>query len=392
MISIKDRSQCCGCTACASVCPHDAIRMMPDPMGFKYPVVDPDKCVDCGLCEKVCAFNDDYDKTLNSSAPYAVAVRNKDEKTVETSMSGAAFVAVSDKILEDGGVVYGAAMEGCYRVVHKRAGTYSERDEFKKSKYIQSDLDGVFQQVRSDLANGLSVMFSGTPCQTAGLASYLGKKYRDNLYLVDIVCHGVPSPAVWKSYVQWHENRVGKPAHSVLFRNKKFGWKSHRESIDFGGKVVSSESFAYLFYRHLMLRESCGSCHYANLQRPSDLTLADLWGWENACPDFFPDNKGCSLVLCNTAKGRDLLQRVTDKVYSLEVDIRDFLQPNMQHATHLNQERFSFEKDYLQRGIGYVMRKYGNRGMRYVVEFTTWKVGCIWRKWSRRLMNKICGK
>lgn len=391
MIKIEDKSLCCGCTACASICPHNAIRMVPDALGFKYPVVDQEKCVDCGLCEKVCAFNENYDRSMNLPEPLAVAVRHKAEEQVAGSMSGAAFVAMSDIVLEGGGVIYGAAMEGCTGVVHKRAEDASGRDEFRKSKYIQSDLGDIFRKVKEDLAEGRTVMFSGTPCQTAGLASYIGRKYRDNLYLVDIVCHGVPSPAVWKSYVEWNEKRAGAKAVDVLFRDKRFGWKSHKETLRLGEKTVHSESFAYMFYKHIMLRESCGVCHYTNLERPSDLTLADLWGWEKACPDFFPDNKGCSLVLCNTVKGKELMETMSDKVYSREVEISDLLQPNMQHPTELNEKRFDFERDYLEKGVGYVMRKYGNRGLRYVVEFTTWKAECIWRKWSRKALNMIKG-
>lgn len=168
--------------------------MQPDVLGFLYPVVDGNKCTGCGLCERVCAFNDNYDTSMNLPVPLAYAARHKDMHEVETSRSGAAFIAISDHILENGGVVYGAGYADHFRVVHKRAVTKRERDEFKGSKYVQSDLAGVFRQVKEDLKGGLTVLFSGTPCQTSGLASYIGGKLRENLYLVDIVCHGVPGP------------------------------------------------------------------------------------------------------------------------------------------------------------------------------------------------------
>lgn len=151
--------------------------MEPDALGFKYPKVDMDKCVDCGLCEKVCAFNDNYDTSLNLLEPSAYAARHKNMQEVETSRSGAAFIAISDYILEQGGVVYGVGYTDHFRVVHKRATTKDERDEFKGSKYVQSDLGNVFRQVKQDLKDGLIVLFSGTPCQTSGLASYIGKNY-----------------------------------------------------------------------------------------------------------------------------------------------------------------------------------------------------------------------
>ena len=234
MIQITDKSQCCGCTACISICAHDAITMQPDTLGFLYPVVDKDKCVDCGLCEKVCAFNEHYDTSLNLPQPDAYAARHKDMKEVESSRSGAAFIAISDYVLENGGVVYGASYADHFRVVHKRATTKEERDEFKGSKYVQSDLNHVFRQVKKDLKEGLTVLFSGTPCQTAGLNSYIGKKLREHLILVDIVCHGVPGPYVWRDYIAYLEKKQGDKICWVNFRDKQeFGWKAHKETFKF---------------------------------------------------------------------------------------------------------------------------------------------------------------
>lgn len=234
MIKILDPSQCCGCTACASICAHDAITMKPDKLGFLYPVVDTAKCTGCGLCEKVCAFHENYDKSLNLPLPDAYAARHKDMAEVETSRSGAAFIAISDYILENGGVVYGAGYTDHFRVVHKRATTKEQRNEFKGSKYVQSDLSGVFRQVKQDLRAGLTVLFSGTPCQTAGLHSYVGKKLRENLFLVDIVCHGVPSPFIWRDYISYLEKKHGSEICYVNFRDKDmFGWHAHKETFKF---------------------------------------------------------------------------------------------------------------------------------------------------------------
>ena len=234
MIEIKNLADCCGCTACESICSHDAITMKPDAMGFLYPVVDKAKCVDCGLCEKVCAFHENYDTSLNLPQPDAYAARHKDMTEVESSRSGAAFIAISDYILKQGGVVYGVGYTEHFRVVHKRATTKMERDEFKGSKYVQSDMNTVFRQVKEDLKNGLIVLFSGTPCQTSGLASYIGKRMRENLYLVDIVCHGVPSPYLWKDYIAYLEKKQGSEICWVNFRDKQqFGWSAHHETYKF---------------------------------------------------------------------------------------------------------------------------------------------------------------
>lgn len=234
MIKINNPSDCCGCTACASICAHDAISMEPDALGFLYPKVDASKCVECGLCEKVCQFNDNYDRSLNLKEPIAYAARHKDINEVMKSRSGAAFVAISDYVLEQGGVVYGAGYKDHFRVAHKRATTKEERDEFRGSKYVQSDLTGVFRLVKEDLKNGLTVLFSGTPCQTAGLNSYVGKKLRENLILVDIVCHGVPGPFLWRDYLAFIEKKQGGTISVVNFRDKElFGWKAHHESFKF---------------------------------------------------------------------------------------------------------------------------------------------------------------
>lgn len=234
MINILDKSDCCGCTACASICAHDAISMQPDVLGFLYPVVDMEKCVNCGLCEKVCAFNDHYDTSLNLSRPLAYAARHKDMNEVETSRSGAAFIAISDYVLENGGVVYGVGYTDHFRVVHKRATTKVERDEFKGSKYVQSDLRGIFRQVKKDLNDGQLVLFSGTPCQTAGLNSFIGKRLRKNLILVDIICHGVPGPYLWRDFIAYIEKKQGDTITWVNFRDKQqFGWAAHHETFKF---------------------------------------------------------------------------------------------------------------------------------------------------------------
>lgn len=234
MIKIENKEDCCGCTACASICTHDAITMIPDALGFLYPQVDVNKCVECGLCEKVCAFNDHYDTSLNLEKPIAYGARHKNMKEVETSRSGAAFIAISDYILEQGGVVYGAGYAEHFRVVHKRATTKEERNEFKGSKYVQSDMNKVFRQVKEDLRNGLTVLFSGTPCQTSGLNSFVGKRLRERLFLVDIVCHGVPGPYLWRDYLTYLEKIQGSPIVWVNFRDKqKYGWRAHLESFIF---------------------------------------------------------------------------------------------------------------------------------------------------------------
>lgn len=369
MIKITDPKDCCGCTACASVCVHDAITMEPDALGFLYPNVDESKCVDCGLCDKVCQFNDNYDRTLNLGQPVAYAARHKDIDEVMKSRSGAAFVAISDYILEHGGVVYGAGYKDHFRVAHKRATTKEERDEFRGSKYVQSDLTGVFRQVKEDLKNGLTVLFSGTPCQTSGLNAYVGKKLRENLILIDIVCHGVPSPYIWGKYIAYLEKKHDNRIVVVNFRDKNLlGWKEHKESFKYeNGKVEINDFYTDLFYQHICFRYSCNICYYANLQHPSDITLADFWGWEKISPEINKDDKGVSLILINTAKGIYLFDSTKEKLEIIPSDIQSILQPNLIKPSPAHSKRDSFEKDYKRFGFLYIMYRYGNVGFVYSI-------------------------
>lgn len=285
MIHIEKEQNCCGCTACVNICSHKAIEMKPDALGFMYPRVDTSLCVDCGLCERICSFNDNYSKEHILLMPKAFAARHKSIKEIENSRSGAAFVALSDWILSQNGIIYGVGFRDHFRVVHKRAICKNERDEFRGSKYVQSDLGAIFKLVENDLKCKKTVLFSGTPCQVAGLLAFIPKKLRDNLYTIDIVCHGVPSPYIWRDYLYYLEKKVGKHFEKVNFRDKSKGWTSHKESYVAGNKIYYSSIYTDLFYKHIIFRPSCGICYFANLKHPADITLADFWGWEHNCPD-----------------------------------------------------------------------------------------------------------
>ncbi len=369
MIQINDPIDCCGCSACAAVCAHGAIAMRPDALGFLYPVVNTDKCTECGLCERVCAFHDDYDKSLNLLQPIAYGARHKEMSEVESSRSGAAFIALSDYVLEQGGVVYGAGYTDHFRVVHKRATTKEQRNEFKGSKYVQSDLGDTLRQVKRDLKAGLIVLFSGTPCQTAGLHAYVGSRWRDNLILVDIVCHGVPSPYIWRDYIKYLEGKAKAEIVHVDFREKRLcGWRAHKEAFryaDLKRDLEIRESYTHLFCKCIMFRHSCGACKYTNLQRPSDVTIADFWGWEKTNPTINADNKGLSLVLCNTEKGRQLFESVKERMNSFPAELDNCMQPNLMQPSTIHPQRTDFEHDYVHKGLVYVMKRYSDIGWRY---------------------------
>lgn len=367
MINTTNKADCCGCTACASICAHQAITMKPDTLGFLYPKVDIEKCTNCGLCEKVCAFNESYDTSLNLEKPQAYGARHKDINEVETSRSGAAFIALSDWILEQNGVVYGVGYKGHFHVAHKRATTKEERDEFKGSKYVQSDLSNIFLQVKQDLKNNKIVLFSGTPCQTSGLNSFIGKKLREKLFLIDIVCHGTPSPNIWRDYITYYEKKYNRKIISVDFRDKKeYGWSNHKESfiLDNNIKVLPKfHPYSTLFCKNIIYRLSCGNCHFCNTKRPSDITIADFWGWEKTNPNLNKDNKGISLILINTEKGQTLFDNVHNRLKFIKADLNNCLQPNLKHPSILNPRSKEFEDLYVKYGFEYVLKKYTNVGL-----------------------------
>ena len=368
MIQIDDPSKCCGCTACASICAHKAISMKPDALGFLYPEVDREKCTECGLCEKVCAFNPNYERSSNLPVPLVYGVRHKKMEEILKSRSGAMFVALSDWVLNQNGIIYGAGYTDHFRVVHKRATNAEERNEFRGSKYVQSDLNDSFLSVAKDLNAGRIVLFSGTPCQTSGLQSFLRLKKisTESLYIVDIVCHGVPSPYVWREYLNYIENFNEEKAIAVDIRDKsKLGWAAHKESFRFQHHKHTTGAYTYLFYEHIMFRHSCGNCHFTNFTRPSDITLADFWGWQNTDPEFNADDKGVSLVLVNTSKGEELFNAVKNDIQFIKSDTYKCLQPNLQHPSAINRNREKFEKDFAKHGFVYCAKKYGNKGWRY---------------------------
>lgn len=364
-VDSKQKGECCGCTACASVCPHDAITMQADDLGFLYPQIDDARCVDCGLCVKVCQFGADYACTGKRAEPEVYAARLKSENQLARSQSGGAFYGMAAEVIRRGGVVYGAGFTGHFHVAHKRAVTLQKLEELRGSKYVQSDMREVFPQVKADLRAGRTVLFSGTPCQVSGLQSYVGVKLQSQLYTVDLVCHGVPSPAVWHDYLDYVEQKEGEPCTGVNFRDKSFGWGTHEETFRFAsGRKITRSTYRYLFYKHYMLRESCFQCPYTNLKRCSDVTVADFWGWTKVSTEF-NDNKGVSLVLVNSDKGKELLDEARSAFHLIKSNTTDCLQPQLQHPSRPHHRRSAFLCDYKKRGFVFVAKRYGDMGVRY---------------------------
>lgn len=360
---VKEKGQCCGCRTCEYVCPKSAITMETDSQGFWYPTIDSEKCIDCGLCLKKCAFQSGYKKRMEFEPAYGYAARHKDMDILMKSRSGGAFTAITDHILSEGGVIYGAGYDekkGFFKVVHKRAETEEQRNEFRGSKYVQSDLGDVFLQVKKDLKNGRKVLFSGTGCQVGALHTFLGREY-ENLLTLDIVCHGVPSPKIWEDFLKMREKEKGGKITGVDFRDKvRFGWEGHRESIWVDEKRYSSKLYTKIFHLATDYRPSCFQCVYTNRNRVGDITIADFWGHEKAVPGFNEDNKGVSLVLVNTQKGYDMWNIASKDMDVIDCTGYPYRHMNMKRPTKKPDNYDEFWQDYEENGFAFIMKKYCN--------------------------------
>ena len=313
MIDIRDKSQCCGCEACVQRCPKHCIALVEDAEGFLYPKVDASVCVDCGLCEKVCPVINQSDE----QQPQAVyAAINPDSDVRQSSSSGGIFSALADAVLSQGGVVFGVCWDKDWRLVFDYAETLDDLYRFRGSKYLQAHVGDAYIKAEKFLKLGRQVLFSGTACQIAGLKKYLRRDY-NNLLAVDVICHGAPSPKVWKKYLDEQlesieqERGSSYQIESINFRDKTVGWKNYNFSIGLkkaDGKVEyftqpsSQNIFMRGFLRDFYLRPSCYFCPAKSGKSGSDITLGDFWGINQLKPEI-DDDRGVSAVMVNTARG-----------------------------------------------------------------------------------------
>lgn len=322
-------SKCTGCSACMNVCPVDAIRMEADKQGFIMPVVDEEKCIDCGKCFNICpAEHTVYDNFANPKIYAAMA----DDEIREVSSSGGMFTLLANEILEQGGLVCGAAFDHNFVLSHKLIDSKDDMPKLRGSKYVQSNINFVYRDIKAALKDGKSVLFTGTPCQVGGLKAYLGKAY-DNLYTVDILCHGVPSQTVFKKYLdevsKQNNTSKGFPVPTdVQFRDKRYGWTCETMRIEFDKcgvyekNLKQGDMFEFVFHRNLALRESCSECPFAVFPRQGDISIGDFWGI-NRIDKSMTDKKGVSFVTVNSEKGEALFAKIYDKLLKVKkLDIK----------------------------------------------------------------------
>ena len=369
MIHIENKQYCVGCNACAQICPKQCISMHEDHEGFIYPKVDTTECIDCNRCEKACPVIYS-DKARTPLTVYAV--KSRDEVIRKESSSGGVFTLLAEQTIQQQGVVFGAGFNADWEVVHSYTETLEGLQKFRGSKYVQSLVGESFKQVSQFLKEGREVLFSGTPCQVAGLKKYLNKAY-SNLLTVDIVCHGVPSPKVFRLYLDEVITQVGfvkketvlsanlnrELIQDIQFRNKTHGWKrfsfllsltkgvaEEKKSILFS-ETIKKNAFLRGFRKNLYLRPSCYACPSKNFKSGSDITLGDFWGVENYYPEF-DDDKGTSIVLTHSVLGEACYAAIATSTHSIPIAYASAFAGNscMEHAIKEHPNRAQFFRLY----------------------------------------------
>lgn len=348
---IKDickQEDCTGCSACASVCPKECISMRPDAEGFLRPTIDRAVCVNCGKCKITCPSN--TVQLDDGKEPRSFAAKMKDGEIRRRSSSGGAFSALAIQVLDKNGAVIGAGFDGNYNVIHKICIETTQLDELRRSKYAQSRIGTVYKDAKEMLDEGRKVLFCGTPCQVGGLNNYLERKY-DNLFTVDFICHGVPSPLAWKKYLDYQTEAKDSKINELSFRSKKTGWKRFSMEIFFSNGNhyvgdVSKDYFLRSFIMDLNLRPSCYNCGFKQIHRVADISLADFWGVEQLIPEW-DDDEGVSLVMVHSEKGMGLFDSCKEFLEEKEIIFAEALKfnPSMKNSVKKPVLRKPFMKD-----------------------------------------------
>lgn len=339
MLEVIEKNKCCGCSACFSACGHQAITMQLDSEGFEYPIINQEACVDCGLCQSVCPVLQ-YEKRKdvrekNSDAQIGFSARNKNYSQRLVSSSGSIFPPIAEWILDNNGLVVGAAYDNDFNVVHKIVESKDELCVLQGSKYLQCKADNeTFKYIRKELKNGRKVLYSGMACQVEGLKSFLRKDY-DNLYTIDLICMGIPSYVVWQKYLSafFGDEKI----KSINFKEKSKGWDTFTFRVDTDKRIFKERGMHNLYLRSMFLswnmRPSCFQCPFKNAKRISDFTLADAWGVSHSTPEI-NDNKGLSSVVVHSKKGLELWNILNGKIDSIQVSVDEIAAGNSNLITN----------------------------------------------------------
>lgn len=365
-VKIKDKRKCCGCAACSNVCPKNCISMRMDDEGFYYPVVDEENCIHCDLCKKVCPVLNNPNDEVEVN-PVFFAARSLDHGVRQNSSSGGIAYLLSKSFISEGNAVCGVRMSPDLSHAEYVSVEDNENLSFLNgSKYLQSVPGDIFSRMQKLLSDEKKVLFIGTPCQVAGIKNYF-KNDSENIFYIDIVCHGVPSQLLWDKWSEYLVDENKSAVKSVNFRDKRNGWQEYGFSANLeNGKSLYFErkrGFLGLYLKNLCLRPSCGSCQHKGFNRCSDLTIADFWGIEKVLPDYEKKN-GVSLVMVNTQRGEKMLHSIREELEIDEVDCKELFQSRnktMLKSVTINGDRSRFMKDLKKKNIPQLEKKYLNR-------------------------------
>lgn len=362
MTMVRDlKNQCTGCGLCSQKCPFGAIIMKYDEQGFIYPYIDKEKCTGCGWCEAIC-------KKIPLKAnrvKEVYGVKNKDQDVLKQSTSGGVFTVISDYILENGGRVYGCILNDKLEAVHVGVSDKEKRNLMRDSKYVQSDIHLTFEQVYKDLENGKKVLFTGTPCQTAAIYKYCENSPNiDNLYICDIICHGVASPGLFKNHLEYIERKNKTKIINIKFRDKELGWnKDNKRRLKFhlkNGDIYYDDLYYKMYFNYnIISRPACSDCQYCKTDRISDFTMGDFWGIDKVFKNY-SYKEGVSLLLVRSKKAKELIESVKDKIdiFPAELDAVVKYNPNLKLPSVFNENYNIFWNGYIKHGYLYAVKKY----------------------------------
>ena len=355
MIEIKEKDQCCGCEACKNICPKQCITMVEDEEGFRYPHIDKEKCINCGLCERVCQYKNKVTEVKKDIEAEVYSCVIKDKEKLKNSSTCAVFYYLAKSIIDNKGVVYGAKYDENMNVIHSRVEDLKELGKLRGSKYVQSKIGDMYQAVKKDLEDNRKVLFSGTPCQVGGLYKFLGQDDK-NLLTVDIICFGVPSPKIFRDYIKITEKKYNSKIIDINFRDKTRGWQNSSTRIKFADDTIkylkpSNDNKWYrTFISHIITRESCNNCLYTSTDRKADITIGDFWGIENIDKDL-DITSGVSKVIVNTEKGKEIFSTILPLYEVKKRKLEDAIRPNLIRPPKKNKNRDDFYKLYNEQGF-----------------------------------------
>lgn len=402
VVLFENKKDCCGCGACMNVCPRKAIHMEEDENGFTYPCIDEELCIQCGACKRVCGYQN-IQETNSPLGAYVACTANTD---IMKSASGGVFACIARKFIEEGGLVYGASMEyvdGELIPMHICVDNLGDLDKLLGSKYVQSVVGDTYSQIKAQLENGKKVLFSGTPCQVAGLKAFLGSRECANLLLIDIICHGVPSIQFFHGYIKFLENKWKGNIFDFRFRDKSAGWglvgKMQYLTADNKKKskiIYARESSYYQFFlKGDIYRENCYECKYASEKRPGDITLGDYWGIEREHPEFlaanggcFDETKGVSCMIINSHKGMHIVEKLADSIVIRKSNFQKVARQNgqLKHPTPRSSRREEILEMYAKDGYAEVESYFiKNSGLKLVFAYVIDRIPSPIKKSIRRI-------